>query len=263
MPLTIPPAIKKSTVIFILLAFFNRPMFAQANTESYLGAIKQELIKAWPGNRTINLVFHGHSVPAGYFKTPVVKTFDAYPSLLVKRLKAIYPNAVINVIITAIGGENSVKGQRRFKRDVLRYRPDVLFIDYALNDRFIVKNDSIASLRESKKAMEKMIRAAQKKNIKIILLTPSPDKRENILQPDCALQRFTTQITQLAIKYDIGLADAFSRFKDRVAGGEDIEKYMSQVNHPNKEGHQIIADEISKWFGNLPVLNSTGERLVK
>ena len=33
-------------------------------------------------NHTVNLVCHGHSVLAGYFKTPEVRTFDAYPYLL-------------------------------------------------------------------------------------------------------------------------------------------------------------------------------------
>ena len=41
---------------------------------NYLRHIKLELDKTWLDTRTINLVFHGHSVPAGYFKTPVVNT---------------------------------------------------------------------------------------------------------------------------------------------------------------------------------------------
>jgi hypothetical protein len=27
-------------------------------------------------------------------------------------------------------------------------------------------------------------------------------------------------------------------------------KYMSQVNHPNEKGHELIAEEIIKWFVN-------------
>jgi len=33
--------------------------------------LKTELQKEWPKNRAMNIVFHGHSVPAGYFKTPL------------------------------------------------------------------------------------------------------------------------------------------------------------------------------------------------
>ncbi|MFZ9033493.1 MAG: hypothetical protein ACO21J_06030, partial [Anaerohalosphaeraceae bacterium] len=37
-----------------------------ADKNIYLQSITQELIKQWPDNRTINIVCHGHSVPAGY-----------------------------------------------------------------------------------------------------------------------------------------------------------------------------------------------------
>jgi hypothetical protein len=59
-----------------------------ANTTDYLKDTKAELAKLWPQNRTINLVFHGHSVPSGYFKTPDVRTFSAYPMLLLKEIKS-------------------------------------------------------------------------------------------------------------------------------------------------------------------------------
>ena len=50
-------------------------------------------------------------------------------------LKEYYPYAVVNTITTAIGGENSEQGCLRFAGDVLTHRPDVVFIDYSLNDR--------------------------------------------------------------------------------------------------------------------------------
>src|ERR1700743_1842633 len=106
-----------------------------AEPETYLGEICAEMAKPWPKNRTINIVCHGHSVPAGYFKTPAVHTFEAYPYLLHRGLAERFPHAVINVIVTGIGGENSEQGAKRFQRDVLSLRPDVVTIDYALNDR--------------------------------------------------------------------------------------------------------------------------------
>lgn len=98
------------------------------NQWNYLANLKTELHKEWPQNRTINIVFHGHSVPAGYYKTPHVNTLSAYPHLFLKRLKTIYPFAVVNVIVTAIGGENSASGTERFERDVLVHHPDLILL---------------------------------------------------------------------------------------------------------------------------------------
>ena len=95
------------------------PATVAADPATYLAALTNLLRVPWPKNRTINIVCHGHSVPAGYFKTPLVNTFNAYPHLLHVGLKQQFPNAVINVIVTAIGGEAADAGERRFGRDVL------------------------------------------------------------------------------------------------------------------------------------------------
>jgi lysophospholipase L1-like esterase len=213
----------------------------QADTSSYLDGIKAELKKEWPGNRTINLVFHGHSVPAGYFRTPVVNTLDSYPMQLLSELKTLYPFAVINVITTAIGGENSESGNKRMMRDVLIHKPDVLFIDYSLNDRGI-------GLERSGSAWEKMIKTALKRNIRIILMTPSPDQTVDIRVTGNDLEKHATQVRSLAKKYGVGLADSYEAFRRAAVSGKPLTDYMSQVNHPNKEGHRLIAGEIIKYF---------------
>jgi lysophospholipase L1-like esterase len=113
----------------------NKP--AVADRASYLSELATILKAHWPRNRTVHLVCYGHSVPAGYFKTPVVDTFNAYPHLLHAGIKERCPFAVLNVIVTAIGGENSEGGAARFDRDVLALRTNVVTIAYGLNDRRI------------------------------------------------------------------------------------------------------------------------------
>lgn len=228
-------------VLSLLIIALQPKVFAQADQATYLSEIKTELQKQWPNNRTINLVFHGHSVPSGYAKTPLVKTFDSYPFQVLKQLKSLYPYAVINGIITSIGGENSVQGEKRFKRDVLIHKPDILFIDYALNDRSI-------GLERSKRAMEKMIRQALKKKIKVVLLTPSPDLAVDLTKPGNELKQFTDHLIALAKKYKIGLADSYAVFENLAKASKDIKPYMAQSNHPNERGNFLISKEIMKWF---------------
>ena len=199
------------------------------------------MLVEWPKNRTINLVFHGHSVPAGYFKTPVVNTLASYPYLVLKDLKSVYPMTVVNVINTSIGGENSESGLKRFEADVLTHKPDVLFIDYALNDRGM-------GLERAKIAWEKMIRLALEKNIKVILLTPSPDQRVDIKDDLSILDQHANQIKELAKSFQIGLIDTYGLYKNKVKSGNNLVDFMSQVNHPNEKGHQMITDEIMGYF---------------
>lgn len=235
--------------IFIFLSFVLIGMQLQAqnnesgrvNSSDYLSDLKTELQKEWPNNRTVNIVFHGHSVPAGYFKTPQVNTISAYPNLFLNKLKTIYPYAVVNVIVTAIGGENSIKGAERFEREVLVHNPDVILIDYALNDRR-------AGLEEAYKAWTQMIQKAKEKGIKLILLTPSPDQSVNYNSPDNELKKHTEQIIRLAIENQVALVDSYKAFEFLYSNKEQLAKYMSQVNHPNELGHELIANEIMEWF---------------
>lgn len=212
-----------------------------ATPSTYLDVLKAELKKEWPNNRTINLVFHGHSVPAGYFKTPVVNTLESYPYHVLKAIKSRYPTAVVNIINTSIGGENSVSGEKRFKSEVLTHKPDVLFIDYGLNDRRV-------GLEKAYSAWSSMITKALREDIKIILLTPSPDQNVKLLEDNTELDLHTSQIIRLSKKYGIGIVDSYSLFKDKVDSDNSISTYMSQINHPNGKGHQLIADEIIKYF---------------
>ena len=235
--------------IFILFSLILSGMLVNAltkesvevNPSDYLSDLKNELQKQWPGNRTINLVFHGHSVPAGYFKTPQVNTLSAYPNLFLNKLKSIYPYAVVNIIVPAVGGENSIKGAGRFERDVLVHYPDVVFIDYALNDRR-------AGLEEAYKAWTQMIKQAKDRSIKVILLTPSPVQSVNYNSPDNELKKHTNQIIRLATENQVALVDSYKAFEFLYSNKEQLAKYMSQVNHPNKLGHEIIANEIMEWF---------------
>jgi len=234
---------KPIILIILLLSGIDLPaqIEPRQSQPEYLSSIRLELTKKWPENKTINLVFHGHSVPAGYFITPDVNTLEAYPYQVLSALKKQYPFAVINIINTAIGGENSASGQRRFKREVLTHAPNVLFIDYALNDRGI-------GLKKARNHWEKMIKSALKQNIKIILLTPSPDQTVDILESNNILEQHAAQIRALADKYHIGLVDSHQLFKNKIVEGHRIDEYMSQVNHPNKLGHALIAKKILAYF---------------
>jgi acyl-CoA thioesterase-1 len=209
--------------------------------DAYLSAIRQELERKWPQNRTVNLVFHGHSVPAGYFKTPVVNTLESYPFLVLKGLKERYPHAVVNSIVTSIGGEDARQGAARFTNEVLCHRPDVLFIDYALNDQRI-------GLEASLEAWTHMIVSAIQRNVKVILLTATPDQRVDILDKGTLLQRLCDQIGGLARTHSVGIVDSYKLFQHISTSGGKISDYMSQVNHPNAMGHQRVADAILSYF---------------
>ena len=214
---------------------------AMADPRHYLSALGRLCNIDWPDNRTINIVCHGHSVPAGYFKTPEVRMLDAYPHLLRAGLVQRYPHAVINVIVTAIGGEESASGAKRFKKDVLALRPDLITIDYALNDRRI-------GPRRSRAAWVEMIEAAAAVSVPVLLLTPTADITARLDDPDDPLNLQAAQVRELAREYHVGLVDSLAAFQHFAKTGGHLATLMAQDNHPNRQGHELVAQALLEWF---------------
>ena len=211
---------------------------------NYLDDLLNTMARRWPDNRTVNIVCHGHSVPSGYFATPFVDPFNAYPHLLHRMVKERFPYAVVNVIVTAIGGENAVSGAARFDRDVLCHQPDLVVIDYSLNDR-----GEEGSLEAARAAWEEMIRKAQAYGAKVILCTPTWDY-SYFHQNDhwSQLVQHADQVRALAEEYSTGLADSFAAFERHVHTPLELPNYMSHGNHPTRAGHELVALEIGKYF---------------
>jgi len=215
-----------------------------ASPETYLLPVIQEFTKPWPASRLINIVCHGHSVPAGYFATPVVNAPEAYPHLLYLGLKQRFAYAVLNVIVTAIGGENSEQDAARFESEVLCHKPDVVTIDYALNDRGI-------GLARAEAAWRSMIETALARNVKPILLTPTHDVLSvRTGDPSYAIElpKHAEQVRRLAVEYGVALADSDAAFRRYIANGGELSDLLSHINHPNRAGHDLVVRELLRWF---------------
>lgn len=171
-------------------------------------------------------------------------TFNAYPHLLHQKLKARFPFAVINVIVSAIGGETSIQGAQRFAEEVLPYRPDVLLIDYNLNDRH-------SGLEAAAQAWRSMIEAALAASSKVILLTPTWDN-SGLANPDepywQSLKEHAAQARALAAEYGVGLCDSYASFEKHIERGGEATDLLSWSNHPNRLGHELVADQLMQWF---------------
>jgi lysophospholipase L1-like esterase len=174
----------------------------------------------------------------------MVDTFNAYPHLLHRGLKDRFPFAVINVTVTAIGGENAASGADRFEREVLCHRPDVVTIDYGLNDRGL-------GLEKAGVAWRFMIEKALDHHVRPILLTPTADT-SGLTDP--AAERWTQllkhagQIRSLAAEYQVGLVDSLLAYEDYAQRSGDLTDLLSWSNHPNRRGHEIVATELLRWF---------------
>ncbi|MDF2907726.1 MAG: lipase [Herbinix sp.] len=213
-----------------------------ADRSTYLRDEVRKLNKVWPENRSYHMVCHGHSIPCGYTAAHMVKTFDAYPHQLHRILNNRFPTAVINVITSAVGGENSGTGAKRFAEEVLCHKPDLITIDYGRNDMYF-------STDVAENAWRQMIEQGLDYGAKLLLITPAPDCKKEYYSSRCSSdEELAEMIRSLAKEYGTGIVDAAEVFNKKLAMNYLLSSYLVSVNHLTAKGHSLIAEEIAGWF---------------
>ncbi|MFZ6029265.1 MAG: SGNH/GDSL hydrolase family protein [Chloroflexota bacterium] len=214
----------------------------RADPTTYLLENVAEMMK--PGGPWYRIACHGHSVPGGHTVDPLMEIDTAYPMVWRRKLIRKFPFRGINVIVTAVGGENSPSGAERFERDVLAFNPSIVTIDYAVNDRG-------CGLQKAEVAWRQMIEQSLERQIKVLLLTPTFDVRPG---KEGTLVDHVRQIVDLADEYEVGLVDSYQAFTRHVENGGYIGELMSVAHHPSDLGHELVARELMRWFPVFDVL---------
>ncbi|MCD0488971.1 SGNH/GDSL hydrolase family protein [Pedobacter sp. MC2016-14] len=76
----------------------------------------------------------GKQVTVAYFGGSITAAKDGWRDQSVSWLQSQYPKAMVKQINAAVGGTGSDLGVFRLKNDVLTYRPDLVFVEFAVND---------------------------------------------------------------------------------------------------------------------------------
>ncbi len=83
---------------------------------NFIGKLRQ--------GRPVTVVYFGGSITQG----------TSYRPAFTEWLRSQYPTSTITEVNAAIGGTGSNLGVYRLERDVLKHRPDLVFVEFALND---------------------------------------------------------------------------------------------------------------------------------
>jgi acyl-CoA thioesterase I len=92
--------------------------------------------------------------------------------------------------------------------------------------------------------------------VRILLLTPTPEIA-CVLNPggpeDESLRQHAQQVRDLASEYGIGLMDSLAAFEMHAVNHDGLENLLSWVNHPNRDGHELVVQELLRWFLITPL----------
>ena len=197
------------------------------------------------GKDKFKVVYLGGSITEGAGASSVD---TCYASLTSKWLEERYPNVKIESVNAGIGGTPSSFGMCRCKRDVLTHNPDMVFVEFAVNDSGITRPD-LSGLY-----MESIVRQllSFNKDIKIVFLftihLPMIKDYNNGKIPVSIISH-----TKVARYYNIPIINVGGYLRESFLGSsEEVTDYLGDTCHPCDAGYEIYTRHIKN---TLPYLD--------
>ena len=193
----------------------------------------KNLMKRAANGESLVIGFLGGSITQGSLSsTP--KTCYAY--LVYEWWKKSFPNAAFSFVNGGIGGTTSHYGGARAWKDVLRYRPDIVTVDFSVND------DANEFFEETYEGTLRRLLAAPSSPAVVVLNNVFYDTGKNA-------QNYHNRI---ADHYGIPHVSIKDTVYPDVESGKIVRADITPDNlHPNDKGHRLVADEICKLLDSI------------
>jgi len=200
-----------------------------------------EIIKS---KKTFRIGYFGGSITAG---SGASSEANCWRCKFTKYIAQKYPETEITEINAAIGGTGSDLGIFRMKRDLLSQNPDMVFVEFAVNDyiRF-----------DSEVYMENIVRniLAHNKDTVIVFVYTSTMQMYTEAYSQGKLPHSLISHNKVAEFYNIPVLNMGKVFMDMLEKGE-VEKQdiWTDGTHPNDYGYSLYEDFLEKNVENLEI----------
>lgn len=194
----------------------------------------------------------GEKITLGYFGGSITEGAGVadkslcWRSLLTSWFRNKYPKVEFAEINAAIGGTGTELGMCRIKTDLLSKKPDVVFVEFAVND-------SSCGREKSERCMESIVRQileADEKTDICFVITITSEMHNDMLEG----KELDSYIAHYAVAdhYGIECIDAGIEISKRVDAKEgDWKSYTIDNVHPNECGYKLYFEKISSEVERL------------
>ncbi|MFC1725457.1 GDSL-type esterase/lipase family protein [candidate division KSB1 bacterium] len=190
-----------------------------------------------------------------------------------RRLEELLSERHINATILNAGipGNTTEDARRRFKTEVIEKEPDIVIIQFGLNDAAVDVHLGKSKPRVSKERYREnllyFINILQSEEIKVILMTPNPVRwTENLKSVfgkppydinnpkgfNLLSREYAQSVRVIAANTGTPLIDVYSHF-EYLEAAEDItvSELLLDGLHPNDRGHEIIAGLLTEKISGI------------
>jgi lysophospholipase L1-like esterase len=190
----------------------------------------------------LTIVFFGGSLTWGAQATDPQRT--SYRAIISRRLEKTYPRSHFTFWDSAIGGTGSPLGVFRIERDVLAHKPDLVFLDFTVNDNPF-KEPNTDRLASYEAVVRKIVQAGMP--VVQVILPVKEDMLSNA--PSRPLD---ARHKEIGTAYGLAVADAVTYVRNlvvqRKADPDELWDAAPDVTHPGDGGYALYADAVWQEF---------------
>jgi lysophospholipase L1-like esterase len=179
----------------------------------------------------------------------------------------------VNVVNAGVGGNSTADARKRFEKDVLAPKPNLVIIQFGICDSAVdvYKNPPATrprvGIKEYKENLQYMVRALKERNIKTILMTPNPlrwtpelkrmyGKRPYHPESDdgfnVLLKDYAEVVRRIAGTEKIVLVDVYAAFESYGREpSKSVKDLLLDGMHPNNNGQRLVANLLLPRIGDL------------
>jgi len=184
----------------------------------------------------VTIVAYGDSITAGF------AVRRGFPSFWKQMLLERYPEAGVEMINAGISGDTSQDGLARLDWAVLSYEPDLVTINFGIND--CVLGLGLEELEMNLVEMVRRIRAGPGSEVLLLSSQPLETPPYDRLVPD-----YYQAVERVAKEMDVGFVDVYGAWMRLVGQGTPLSSLiLPGLDHPNEAGYKIIAEELMGLF---------------
>ncbi len=161
---------------------------------------------------------------------------EQFRNMLVEK----YGQTSVSAVNSGIAGDTLYGMQRRLYRDVIRYQPDLVILNGALN-----WGEPCGSTEDYEKLLTQVVKSIKNETkADLVLLTPNMDWPSPLApgNPLSTLKERVEVIRSLADAEQVCLADAYKIWEAYAAAGYPVPEMLANgLNHPSVTGHTVYA----------------------
>ena len=184
-----------------------------------------------------------------------------------------------------VPGNTTADARARFERDVLSRKPDLVIVQFAINDAAVdvwrspAASEPRVALKAYAENLRHFVAESRRDGANVILMTPNPIRwtpklRELYGKPpyqaddadgfNVVLKDYAQAVRDVAKETGVGLVDVFAAFqKFGAETNHSTDELLLDGMHPNAQGHRLVAELLREKIAAMTLASGNASQVFK